>query len=66
MARDTVFDHVSTISQAITKVVALFSLIIIIWIDAQRADFDAKDIELILSGFVAGAEALSAYKKIKK
>lgn len=65
MANNGKFDNVNSISQAATKIVAIFALIVIIYIDANSPQ-DFKDIELVLSGFVAGAEALSAYKKINR
>lgn len=65
MAKRNEFDDVDTISQAATKIVAIIALVIILWIDSQST-IDAKDIELILAGFVGGAQALSFYKKFKK
>lgn len=65
MAGSSNFSNANVISQAATKIVALIALCIIMWIDAS-SDLDAKDVELILAGFVAGAEVLSTYKKIKK
>lgn len=66
MEREKGPDNVNTIAQAITKVSAIIALIAILYIDAHSPDIDAKDIELILSGYIAGAEALQAYRKVKK
>ena len=60
------YDDVNTISTAIVKVAALISLVIIVYIDSTNQTLDAKDIELLLAGFVAGAEALTVYRKTKK
>lgn len=59
------YDNVSTVSQAVVKVTALIVLCIILYIDANNAQFEAKDIELVLAGYVAGAEAMSVYRKVK-
>ncbi len=63
--KKTDYDDVGTISQAVVKVVALIALVLILYIDSNNPTMDAKDIELILAGFVAGAEALSVYRKVK-
>jgi len=60
------YDDIGTIAQAIVKIVALISLVIILYIDAQNTNFESKDVELLLAGYIAGAEALSVYKKINK
>lgn len=60
------YDDVSTIAQAVVKIVAMISLVIILYIDSQNPTFESKDVELLLAGYIAGAEALSVYKKINK
>lgn len=61
--RNTEYDDVSTVAQAVVKVVALVALVLILLIDSNNPTMDAKDIQLILAGFVAGAEALTVYRK---
>lgn len=58
-------DDISTITHGITKSIAIVALILIIWIDANSQTIDTKDVELILAGYIAGAEIFQTYKKVR-
>ena len=59
-------DDVRTITQGVTKSIALIALIFIIWIDSNNPSAEFQEIELILAGYIAGAEVFNTYKKVTK
>jgi hypothetical protein len=59
-------DLYESVSTSVVKIFALVSLVLIIWIDASVKDFDGKEVELMLAGFVVAAGAKHLYDKRKR